>query len=709
MRLVCFAVKETTEKPNIKDFKLGCQLGEGNFSRIMLATHNATNEVFALKVIEKQRIKRLRVRHGNIFNEINMEKEVLNKLRHPNIVRLYHTFQDNENLYFLLEYIEGGELLNYLVHEGKQIGINEDAARFYLADIVNALEFMHANQIIHRDVKPENMVVCATDGHIRLIDFGTAKDLADATLNGPNFVGTPEYMSPETVDNKDVTYAADIWALGCLAYQLLCGETPFGGGSAYLTFLKVKEAEYNLPEFLSDSAKNLIDKLLQRDPSLRPSISDIKAHPFFLGIDFVSHLTAQPPVNLSHDPALLDLIRELGQAEKLRSPIEPLDFTSDAVQPQIMKLDAKTKCMVMHLLQRKQLLHLPGIYPRFFDTPNAGRCMYAVNKGFIGYTHEMQNQWNENFEFIVMSGPCLGRKAAEKEADGRGGSSWSDEEQLFSRAISIINSRKPAFVVICGNFVRAKCEEHFREAQLCSFKELINKVNCEIKLVFVPGCESIPESSNDHNANFGDDYFSFWYGGIKGIVINSSTIAHEGQLQEKAKAQEDWLVKELDNAKICARETVVFSAHTFHSAVQGPELPPHLVAKTNQAEASSEDGDLSVSQKKRYADIINRYPPRLFVTQQGNSDRVTTILTSTNPNSSGEEDEVKKTEQVVCSSPFTPISCLHVASVTQTGISVTQIKLDDAATISTKAHVPEIAEENALKSDSIRVEVTTSE
>ncbi|GLD94962.1 hypothetical protein PINS_up003587 [Pythium insidiosum] len=242
----------------------------------MLATHNASGEVFALKVIEKQRIKRLRVRHPNIFNEINMEKEVLNRLRHPNIIRLYHTFQDDHNLYFLLEYVQGGELLDYLVHDGRQIGLDEATARFYLADVVNAIEYMHSQQIVHRDLKPENMVVCSSDGHLRLVDFGTAKDLENTALNGPNFVGTPEYMSPETVDNKSVTFAADLWALGCIAFQLLTGETPFSGGSAYLTFLNVQHGNYHLPEFLSESAKDLIRGLLHKDPEARLTISSVK-------------------------------------------------------------------------------------------------------------------------------------------------------------------------------------------------------------------------------------------------------------------------------------------------------------------------------------------------------------------------------------------------------------------------------------------------
>ncbi|RLN51378.1 hypothetical protein BBJ29_000676 [Phytophthora kernoviae] len=262
--------KDATEKPQIEEFAQNKPLGEGNFSRIVEAKHKPTGEKFALKVIEKQRIKRLKLRHQNIFNEINMEKDVLNHLRHPNIIRLYQTFQDDSNLYFLLEYLDGGELLTHLLHEGCQLGLEEDLARFYLADIANAVEYMHANKVLHRDLKPENMVVSHDDGgHLKLIDFGTAKNLADTALNGPNFVGTPEYMPPETIDNKDPTYASDIWAFGCILHQLLTGETPFSGGSAYLTFLRVQDGNYYVPDYLSDDAKDLISKLLQKDPEKR--------------------------------------------------------------------------------------------------------------------------------------------------------------------------------------------------------------------------------------------------------------------------------------------------------------------------------------------------------------------------------------------------------------------------------------------------------
>ena len=143
-------VKESTEKPQAADFTLERELGQGNFSKVFLGTHRASREQFAIKVIEKQRIMRLKIRHPNIFNEVNMEKAVLNTLRHPNIIRLYHTYQDATNLYFLMEYIANGELWDALTLCGKQVGCTEGLARFYAADIVNALEYLASQRIVHR-------------------------------------------------------------------------------------------------------------------------------------------------------------------------------------------------------------------------------------------------------------------------------------------------------------------------------------------------------------------------------------------------------------------------------------------------------------------------------------------------------------------------------------------------------------------------------
>jgi len=160
----------------------------------------ATERVFAIKVIEVQTVERMKRRHRNIHNEILMEKRALNRLNHPNIVRLFATFKDYGSLYYQMEFNAGGELWRMLQEKDETnsnisnaVGLSLSQSRFVLAEALNGLEYMHNQGIVHRDIKPENLMF-TLDGHLKFVDFGTAKDLIQTDLNGPEFVGTPEYV-----------------------------------------------------------------------------------------------------------------------------------------------------------------------------------------------------------------------------------------------------------------------------------------------------------------------------------------------------------------------------------------------------------------------------------------------------------------------------------------------------------------------------------
>ncbi|OQR83335.1 3-phosphoinositide-dependent protein kinase [Achlya hypogyna] len=575
---VAWLVKESAEKPKAIDFVLEQELGQGNFSKVFLATHKETKEKFAIKVIEKQRIMRLKIRHPNIFNEVNMEKAVLNTLRHPNIIRLYHTYQDATNLYFLMEYITNGELWDALTLCGKQVGCTEGLARFYAADIINALEYMAANGIVHRDLKPENMILSKEDGHLRIVDFGTAKNLKDHTLNGPNFVGTPgshlsfngptdndlEYMSPETIDNKAVDTTSDLWALGCVLYQLLTGDTPFQGGSPYLCFLKVQAGVYDLPPFLSDEARDLIAQLLQPTPTQRlgaQGFQALKDHPFFAGIDFANHMAAAPPNSTLDDKFITEAAKQIHRFVQTGHGSPP------AVLQQAVALAHPRKPRLMHVLNRMQLLQHPAVYPWFFATAASGRCLYATKRGYVGWTHGVQNEWKAPFDFALVSGPALGHAAALAEKDGLGGSNWATELVRFKDALRAVNDRHPAFVVLSGNMTHATPDQKYYRAQLDAFQASLATLDSAIRLVFVPGDHVFSEAHEElYKQDFGDDYYSLWLGGVKCLVLNSSLWLHslradDARLHERFLAQEEWLRKELEHGALCAQVLCVFSHH----------------------------------------------------------------------------------------------------------------------------------------------------
>lgn len=282
-------------KKGVKDFNFGRTLGEGSYSTVLAATDRQTLREYAIKVLDKRHIiKEKKVKY------VNIEKDTLNRLtEHPGIVRLYYTFQDERSLYFVLDLATGGELLGFL----KKIGtFDEECARYYGAQILDAIDYMHSRGIIHRDLKPEN-VLLDDQMHVKITDFGTAKILnpkrppnAESFAGDPldgvetdraeSFVGTAEYVSPELLTDKNACKASDLWAFGCIIYQLLSGRPPFKAGNEYQTFQKIVNLDYSFPDGFPEAARDLIERLLVLDPAKRLPIEHIKSHQFFDGIQW---------------------------------------------------------------------------------------------------------------------------------------------------------------------------------------------------------------------------------------------------------------------------------------------------------------------------------------------------------------------------------------------------------------------------------------
>ncbi|KAG8466345.1 hypothetical protein KFE25_002101 [Diacronema lutheri] len=318
----------------LSDFELGRVLGEGNYSRVFLATWRSTGEKVAVKLIEKKKVERFKKQAEPL-----MEKHVLSITSHPSIVRLLHTFHDSACLYIVTEYVPGGELWN-LTH---RTGVRHSLGAFYAAELLDVLEYLHANSIVHRDVKPENVLIGA-NGHIKLIDFGTAKTLGDDARdtagnfkfgrNFKEFVGTAEYMPPEAINNKPADFRADLWSFGGTLYHLVTGHPPFKGPSEYLTFKRVLELKYRCPVGMPDDARDLIHRLLRLEPRERLGGGDgradrhaaIKAHAYFREIDWSVPLHAQrlpsPTLVELATPGAAKRLREFGGAA-LPAPVEP--------------------------------------------------------------------------------------------------------------------------------------------------------------------------------------------------------------------------------------------------------------------------------------------------------------------------------------------------------------------------------------------------
>jgi len=282
-------------KKGVRDFVFGRTLGEGSYSTVVLATDRQTLKEYAVKILDKKHIiKEKKIKY------VNIEKDTLNRLiEHPGIVRLYYTFQDSTSLYYVLDIASGGELLGVLK---KITSFDEECTRFYGAQILDAIEHMHNRGVIHRDLKPEN-VLMDDQMHIKITDFGTARLLPDPrkpkdpskpydisaaedeeSTRARSFVGTAEYVSPELLTDKNACKASDLWAFGCIIYQLLTGRPPFKAANEYQTFQKIVGLEYEFPPGFPPAARDLVERLLVLDPQRRLSIEHIKNHEFFDGI-----------------------------------------------------------------------------------------------------------------------------------------------------------------------------------------------------------------------------------------------------------------------------------------------------------------------------------------------------------------------------------------------------------------------------------------
>lgn len=310
-------------KKGVRDFSFGRILGEGSYSSVYLATDRQTLKEYAIKVLEKKHIiKEKKIKY------VNIEKNTLNRLtEHPGVVRLYYTFQDEACLFYVIDYCSGGELLGALKRTGT---FDVECTRFYAAQILDSVEYMHSRGVIHRDLKPEN-VLLDDHMHIKITDFGTAKMLPDprgvkaeeggstgqnsAPDDGraPSFVGTAEYVSPELLTSKNSCKASDLWAFGCIVFQLLAGRPPFKGGSEYLTFQKIVGLDYEFPAGFPPAARDLVERLLVLDPARRLTIEHIKNHEFFDGHPFGKTLwrskapRLQPYIPPTQEPHVIQL------------------------------------------------------------------------------------------------------------------------------------------------------------------------------------------------------------------------------------------------------------------------------------------------------------------------------------------------------------------------------------------------------------------
>ena len=262
---------------DINNYEMGKEIGEGNFGKVRLAIFKPTGEEFAIKILNKVKIKK------KMKNVMLRENEIITKLNHINIVFVYKIIETEEDYFIVMEYCKLGELFDYIVKK-KRLSENEASVFFY--QLINGVDYIHSMGIAHRDLKPENLLL-TEDKVLKIIDFGLSHE-----FNEEEFLktkcGSPSYAAPEIISMPQYDgFKIDIWCCGIILYAMLCGYLPFEGDSETESnnmqlFKNILECEPELPDFLSNISRHLICEILNPDPDERITLKKIKKHPFYL-------------------------------------------------------------------------------------------------------------------------------------------------------------------------------------------------------------------------------------------------------------------------------------------------------------------------------------------------------------------------------------------------------------------------------------------
>ncbi|VFQ87216.1 unnamed protein product [Cuscuta campestris] len=307
-------VHPNRDRTSIDDFEIIKPISRGAFGRVFLAKKRTTGDLFAIKVLKKADMIR-----KNAVESILAERDILISVRNPFVVRFFYSFTCRENLYLVMEYLNGGDLYSLLRNLGC---LDEDVARVYIAEVVLALEYLHSLRVVHRDLKPDNLLI-ACDGHIKLTDFGLSKvgllnstdDLSGPAVSGTSMldddetqqfaseqqherrqkrsaVGTPDYLAPEILLGTGHGFTADWWSVGVILFELIVGIPPFNAEHPQKIFENILNRKIpwpRVPDEMSTDAQSLIDCLLTEDPNQRlgaNGAAEVKEHPFFRNINW---------------------------------------------------------------------------------------------------------------------------------------------------------------------------------------------------------------------------------------------------------------------------------------------------------------------------------------------------------------------------------------------------------------------------------------
>jgi len=257
----------------LQDFEIGRPLGKGKFGNVYLAREKKSKYIVALKVLFKSQLQKANVEH-----QLRREIEIQSHLRHHHVLRFFGYFYDDTRIYLILEYAAKGEMYKVL-QKSKNGRFDEPTSSKYIRQLTEALIYCHSKNVIHRDIKPENLLL-DLQGDLKIADFGWSVH-APSSRRG-TMCGTLDYLPPEMIHGEFHDKNVDLWSLGILCYEFLVGKPPFESPDQNTTYKRIVKADYQFPSYIGSGARDLIKKLLVRNPEDRIPLEKILEHPWIV-------------------------------------------------------------------------------------------------------------------------------------------------------------------------------------------------------------------------------------------------------------------------------------------------------------------------------------------------------------------------------------------------------------------------------------------
>ena len=337
-------------------YTLGETLGEGAFAKVKLATHIITKEKIAIKIIDKAKL----LKDNFDIKRVKKEISILKKIHHKNIIQLYEILESKHNLYIVMEYCEGRELFDYIV---KHKQLKEKEACKFFQQLINGVQYIHKEGIIHRDLKPENILL-DSNLNIKISDFGLSTFYTKGQLLSTP-CGTPSYAPPEMLRGEQYNgEESDIWSCGIILYAMLCGALPYAESKEDVICKKILTHGYVIPSFLSRSAIDLLNGMMEIDPKKRFTIEQIIKHPWF---NLVKP-EMRPGLSSTQEPPI---------DERILEQVKSYGYDSEQCREKVKANKFDTLTAIYYLLLRKHVM-------------NGGTSVSDLNsKEFIDYTQSL--------------------------------------------------------------------------------------------------------------------------------------------------------------------------------------------------------------------------------------------------------------------------------------------------------------------------------